>query len=103
MHLVEKMAAAGVHGVSLDSRDMGVDLPAVARRLPEDVVVIGNISPATTMRFGTPEDVRREVKDLLKEMAPYPNFVLSTGCDLPQETPAVNMQAFMDAGRAWRR
>jgi uroporphyrinogen decarboxylase len=103
MHLVEKMAASGVQGVSLDSHDMGVDLPAVAARLPDDVVAIGNISPATTMRFGTPGDVTREVNDLLRAMSPYPNFVLSTGCDLPQETPAANMQAFMDAGRAYRR
>ncbi len=49
MHLVEKMARAGVHGVSLDSRDAGVDLPTVASSLPEDIVVIGNISPTTTM------------------------------------------------------
>ena len=103
MHLVDKMVRAGVHGVSLDSRDTGVDLPAVAARIPPDVAVIGNISPATTMRFGTPAQVDSEVNELLREMAPYPNFVLSTGCDLPQETPIVNIQAFMDAGRAWRK
>ena len=38
----------------------------------------------------------------LREMEPYPNFVLSTGCDLPQETPRENIQAFMDAGRLVR-
>jgi uroporphyrinogen decarboxylase len=103
MHLVEKMAQAGVHGVSLDSRDAGVDLAAVAASLPKEVVVIGNISPATTMRFGAPGDVRREVESLLAEMEPFPNFILSTGCDLPQETPIENIQAFMDAGRAWRK
>ena len=103
MHLVDKMVKAGVQGVSLDSRDMGVDLPAVAARIPDDVVVIGNISPATTMRFGTADDVTREVTELLAEMEPYPNFVLSTGCDLPQETPIANIQAFMDAGRAYKR
>ena len=102
MHLVEKMSAAGVHGVSLDSHDMGVDLPAVASRLPEDVVVIGNISPTTTMRFGTPASVRAEVDELLREMKRFPNFVLSTGCDLPQETPPENIRAFMESGRAWK-
>ncbi len=100
MHLIEKMARAGVHGVSLDSADMGVDLPKAAACVPRDVVVIGNISPATTMRFGTPDDVRREVRSLLREMEPYPNFVLSTGCDLPQETPIANIRAFMEVGRA---
>jgi uroporphyrinogen decarboxylase len=103
MHLVDKMTRAGVNGVSLDSRDVGVDLAAVARGVPEDVVVIGNINPATTMRFGTPQDVRREVEALLAEMESYPNFILSTGCDLPQETPEANIREFMGAGRAWRR
>jgi uroporphyrinogen decarboxylase len=103
MHLVEKMADAGVNGVSLDSADTGVDLPAVASKISKEVVVIGNINPATTMRFGTPDNVRREARELLKKMAPFPNFVLSTGCDLPQETPIANIQAFMEEGRAWRR
>lgn len=102
MHLVQTMARAGVHGVSLDSADMGVDLAAAAARVPEEVAVIGNISPATTMRFGTADDVRREVNGLLEQMRPWPNFILSTGCDLPQETPLANIRAFMEAGHAWR-
>jgi len=102
MHLVDKMARAGVQGVSLDSRDTGVDLPSVAARMPEDVVVIGNVSPTAAMRSGTPRDVRREVEALLAQMRPYPRFVLSTGCDLPQETPIENIRAFMEAGRAWK-
>ncbi len=103
MHIVEKMARSGVNGLSLDSRDVGVDLAAVARSVPDDVVVIGNINPATTMRFGSPADVRREVKTLLGEMEMQPNFVLSTGCDLPQETPRANIREFMEAGRSWKR
>jgi uroporphyrinogen decarboxylase len=103
MHLVQTMAKAGIHGVSLDSADTGVDLRAVAALVPEHVAVIGNISPTTTMRFGTPDAVRRDVESLLESMRDVPNFILSTGCDLPQETPAANIKAFMDAGRAWRR
>jgi uroporphyrinogen decarboxylase len=82
---------------------VGVDLAAVARSVPPDVVVIGNVSPATTMRFGSTDDVRREVNTLLGEMEKSPNFILSTGCDLPQETPVSNIGAFMEAGRAWKR
>jgi uroporphyrinogen decarboxylase len=102
MHLVEAMGKAGVHGVSLDAPETGVDLREAAVRVSGDVVVMGNISPSTTMRFGTPEDVRRETRALLESMRAVPNFVLSTGCDLPQETPLENIRAFMDVGRAWR-
>jgi uroporphyrinogen decarboxylase len=103
MHLVEKMASSGVNGRSLDSRDAGVDLAAVAQSVPEDVVVIGNINPATAMRFGSPAEVRREANILLREMEKQPNFVRSTGCDLPQETPTANILEFMNAGRSWVR
>lgn len=103
MHLVENMVRSGVQGLSLDSPDVGVDLAAVAKAIPEDVVAIGNVNPATTMRFGTRGDVRDQVNALLREMERFPNFVLSTGCDLPQETPVENIREFMEVGRAWKR
>ncbi|HET6485335.1 MAG TPA: uroporphyrinogen decarboxylase family protein [Spirochaetia bacterium] len=102
-HLVEKMVRSGVNGLSLDSREAGVDLPTLSKQVPEDVVVIGNISPTTTMRFGSPSDVQRDVEELLRQMDRFPNFVLSTGCDLPQETPEENLRVFMEAGRAWHK
>jgi uroporphyrinogen decarboxylase len=102
MHLVDKMVAAGVSAVSLDSRDAGVDLPSVAQRLPPDVVIMGNVNPTGSLLHGKPSDVEAEVSDLMKRMAPYPNFVLSTGCDLPQETPLENIHALMRVGRRYR-
>lgn len=102
MHLIEKMVESGVDGVSLDSKEVGVTLQEVAKRVPESVVVIGNISPTTTMLHGKPEDVRREVFQLMDAMKSYPNFALSTGCDLPQETPLDNIDAFMKAGREYQ-
>ncbi|MBN1518408.1 uroporphyrinogen decarboxylase family protein [Candidatus Sumerlaeota bacterium] len=102
MHLLDQMAGAGVSAVSLDSPVAGVDLPAVAQKLPEDVAVMGNINPTGCMLTGKSQDVEAEVTNLLKKMAPYSNFILSTGCDLPQETPLENIHAFMRAGRRYR-
>jgi uroporphyrinogen decarboxylase len=85
------MGKARVHGISLDSADRGVDFREAASRVSEDVVVMGNISAATTMRFGTPEDVRRKTQALLQPMRAVPHFVLSTGCDLPL-LHSVNLQ-----------
>ncbi len=99
MHLVEKMAESGVNGLSLDSKEVGVELEKVAEKVPENITVIGNISPVGNMLNGTSEDVKRDVFELLTKMDRYPNFILSTGCDLPQETPIKNIHAFMKAGR----
>ena len=102
MHLIGEMAKSGVDAISLDSKEVGVDLRQAAKMLTKYVVLIGNINPTTAMLRGKPEEVRREVINLLKEMDPYPNFILSTGCDLPQETPHENIKAFIDTGRNYR-
>ncbi len=102
MHLIEKMAGSGVDAVSLDSPKVGVDLKEVAERLNEKTIVIGNINPTGDILNATPDVVAHTVSHLLKEMDPYPNFILSTGCDLPLETPLENIKAFMDTGRNYR-
>lgn len=99
MHLIDKMVDAGIDALSLDSPDAGVDLTSVAKTVPENVIVMGNLNPTGTLLKGTPAEVKEEVSDLLSKMEPYPNFILSTGCDLPQEVPLDNIRAFMEAGR----
>lgn len=102
MHLIEKMCESGVDGISLDSPEAGVNLFEAAGRVPENVAVIGNINPTGNILNGQASDVITEVEDLLEKMSPYPNFILSTGCDLPQETPAENINAFIKTGKTHR-
>lgn len=102
MHLVMKMAETGVDALSLDSPETGVDLPAVAKMISSDVMIIGNINPVGAILNGTPGDVENDVLHLLKNMEPYRNFVLSTGCDLPQEVPKQNIHAFVETGRKYK-
>ena len=98
-HLVDRMVDAGVQGLSLDAPETGIDLPAIAHRVPEHVVLVGNLSPTHTIRTGGPAEVRAEVRHMLQAMAGYPSYVVSTGCDLPQEIPPGNIAAFMQAAR----
>ncbi len=101
MHLVKGMARSGVDALSLDSAEAGVDVAAVAEQLPEDIIIIGNLNPTGSILNGGPSDVANDVSELLEKMKKYQNFVLSTGCDLPQETPEENIMAFMRAGRSY--
>lgn len=66
-------------------------------QVSEDTVVMGNIDPAGTLRMGTPEKVREETLALLEKCSKYPNFVLSSGCDIPPMTPWENINAFFAA------
>jgi len=64
---------------------------------PADQLVMGNIDPVAVLQMMSPEEVGKKVTQLLDETASFPNFVLSTGCDVPPHVAPENIQAFYDA------
>lgn len=96
--LIPAMGQIEVQGLSLDSM---VDFSLAVSRIPSEMVLIGNLDPVRILMNGTPASVRQAVRKLLDDMAPYDNFILSTGCDLPQDVPLENIHAFMDEGRIY--
>lgn len=74
-----------------------VDMEEVLKNMPADCLVIGNIDPAGVLRNGTPESIRAETIALMQRCGRYPNFVISSGCDIPPGTPIRNVQAFLNA------
>lgn len=71
----------------------------IIAQVPSDIVVMGNIDPAGVLRMGTPESVTEATLSLLEQCAKYPNFVLSSGCDIPPLTPWENIDAFFAASK----
>ena len=102
MHLIQEMVSAGVDALSLDSPQCGIDIAKVAKLVPDNVVIIGNVSPTHVLKDGSVEMVKNATTELLEKMRPYPNFILSTGCDVPPETSLENLKAFMQAGRNFK-
>ena len=74
-----------------------IDMEKALNALPADRMVIGNIDPAGILRNGTPEQIRQETLALMERCSRYPNFVISSGCDIPPMTSLENLQAFFDA------
>lgn len=83
--------ASGFHfGNAIRMADM---LPLV----PSDVPVFGNVDPAGQFCNGTPESVRESTLALLQECSSYSNFIVSSGCDIPPQTPWANIDSFFTA------
>ena len=73
-----------------------IDMKTMIEKLPTDTVAMGNVDPAGVLCFGTPETVRTETQTLLDTCAKYPNFIVSSGCDIPPLTPWENIEAFFE-------
>lgn len=91
-HLLEEMNHAHADALSLDS---DVDFPTAAKTVRDDIVLIGNVCPTGAIMSGKPETVTQEAEAMLESMKDVPNFILSTGCDLPIDVPEENVTAFM--------
>lgn len=74
-----------------------IDMAQVLAEVPSDIVVSGNIDPVEVMKFGTPQQVADAAKSLLALAEKHNNFILSTGCDVPPETPFENIESLFNA------
>ena len=71
-----------------------IDMADMMQKMPADTVVMGNVDPAGVLRQGTPETVREATLAVMGKSCSYPNFVISSGCDIPPATPWENVDAF---------
>ena len=90
----QSMLSTGAWGLHFGNKnDMGKTLA----ELPRDVLLMGNVDPAGAFRMGTPADVLATTTQLLEATAAYPNFILSSGCDIPPLSSWDNIRAFFKA------
>lgn len=76
-----------------------IDIEDQLKQFPSNKIVMGNLSPTEVFRKGTKESIHKAVFELLHRCNHYPNFILSSGCDIPPLTPIENIDAFFDAVR----
>lgn len=74
-----------------------VDMAQVLANAPADALCMGNIDPASQFVQGTPESIARATAELMEKCAAYPNFLLSSGCDIPAHAKWENIRAFFGA------
>ena len=88
---IKKIGASGYHFGN------AVDMVKVLELMPTDVPVFGNVDPAGQFRHGTPESVYKTTVELIMRCKAYPNYIPSSGCDIPPLTPWDNIDAFFKA------
>jgi len=74
-----------------------IDMEEMLKLAPPETVVMGNVDPAGRFMNGTPESVRDATVSLLEKCHKYPNFIISSGCDIPPMSGWENIDAFFAA------
>jgi uroporphyrinogen decarboxylase len=74
-----------------------MDIAAALAKVPADVVLCGNLDPSGVFVQLPPAEISSRVRALLATTSARRNFVLSSGCDVPPNTPLANLDAFYAA------
>ena len=74
-----------------------IDMVEALKEVPSHTLCMGNLDPVSIFKMSTPQEVRQATLALLEAARAYPNFVLSSGCDIPPYTPQENIEAFYAA------
>ena len=95
-HFLDLMLECNLHAVSLDQI---MDYEKVIERIPDDIVLIGNLDPIQLIGRGTAEEIEKETKELNHKMNPYRNYLCAFGCNCLNDTPVVNLQTAIKTAR----
>lgn len=101
METVEDFAEIGIDCVCPFERPPGGDvegiegLREVRRKLDDRVTFNGNVHTVETLIRGTPEDVRREVRQVLEAFDGTSRVIVGTGDQVGRETPEANLRAMV--------
>lgn len=93
-HCTSAMIETGAAALHFGNK---TDMVEALQACPSDVLVMGNLDPVGILKQSTPERVKSETLSLLEATAPWKNFVLSSGCDVPPAVPSENIAAFYEA------
>ena len=95
-HIIKSMYDSGAIGLSLDSV---MNFEELKKTIPQEIALIGNLDPVKVFLQSTPDEVVESARYLMESMKDVDNFILSSGCDIPLNTPLENIEAFMKVSR----
>lgn len=82
----------GTFVMGLDSK---TDIRKTREVLGKDVCILGDV-PCELMTYGTPEEVKNYVANLLDDIGPW-GVIIATGCDIPSDAKPENVLAMSQA------
>ncbi len=91
----DMIAEIATYGADIYHFGNAVSLCNMIEKMPSDAIVMGNVDPVL-FRYGTKEQIVAETERVFNECSKYPNFMLSSGCDIPAEANWENLTAYFD-------
>ncbi|MGM9948124.1 uroporphyrinogen decarboxylase family protein [Floccifex sp.] len=90
----------GCHGYHFGN---AIQLKDVLPNAKKDVLIFGNIDPVSAFCEGSIEEMDQKVKEIYESCKDYPNWILSSGCDIPAKAKWENIDQCFESIKKWRK
>ncbi len=100
--LLDDVLACGVGGLQGFQRECGMELEWIVQRRTRDgdpLLIFGPLEVTTTLPFGTPDDVRAEVRRAVDICRGQATLVFFTSNTITPDVPLANIRAYWEAVR----
>src|SRR5699024_3969056 len=88
---------AGISNFSIDNIE---NLEEAKEIMGDRVIITGNVPPVDVIHQGNKETIIKSVKECIRMgYDSTKGYILSTGCQIPMNTPIENIELFMEAGK----
>ena len=71
-------------------------MSVVLENMPDDVIIMGNISPSAVFKANSSDKMAQDTQRLLWQSMNVDNFIISSGCDIPADTSIENIDKFFE-------
>jgi hypothetical protein len=105
MAMVPRLLEVGLHGFQGFQYEDGMDYPRICQmrtREGEGLIIMGGVSVTRTLPYGTPDDVRRELRWLV-ENGPTTGLFLGASSSITPGVPWENVQTLVEGLAHYRR
>lgn len=98
--ILEAMCNTGARVLELDHL---VDLGKAKQLVGQRVCLMGNLNPTDVLLKGSPRVVETAAKSCIEQAGAGGRYILSSGCDVPVDTPLANIRAMVTAAERCAR
>jgi MtaA/CmuA family methyltransferase len=95
-HIIDLMATTGATGLEVDYQQ---EIAFYKRKTGGKVCLQGNIEPSGVLYQSSPQVIRDACRKALEQGMPGSRFILSSGCEIPRDTPGENIHALVQSAR----
>ena len=100
MPVLDDIVAWGLDGINPVDPSAGMDMAEIKQRYAGRLILVGNVGAGHVLEFGTPEQVREDVRRCLREAAPGGGHILQCGDgQVMPDIPLPNLLAYLEEAR----